>query len=1322
LGLVIGTNVQAWDADLDTWATKTPYAGALTITTAKTFNVTGTLTLAGTDSSTLNIGTGGTLGTAAYTAASAYDVAGAAAAVTPTSLGLVIGTNVQAYDSDLSLWAATTPPSSYAIGDLLYATGANAIGKLADVATGQVLVSGGVTTAPAWSASPTLTNLTISSGSITLSGDQLAAAWTTSGLRIVEAGGTLTDTSSSGTVTDAYTYKFGANTIAASNSVVFSNYTTLYVREPVPGANVTFVKQWALGADSLRIGTSNFFTVSSDGVLKSNFVTIPTITSSAALTNKDLSSGTNTFPTFNQNTTGSAASLSISGQTGILTFTGLSSINRIKTVRDAADTILELGGSYTPTGTWTSLTMVTPALGTPASGVLTSCTGLPISTGVSGLASGVATFLATPTLVNLKAAVTDETTVGWNFLTLANPTAITFLRVNADNSVSTLDAATFRTAIGAGSGGGDALVGNPLSQFAATTSAQLASVLSDESGTGGGFVRSAGGALTALAGLAIRSTGAAFDLTFASSEVFTAGRTLTLSLGDAARTLTLSGNPTLSGFTATGTGTLALSTFTLTASHNITLDTDGTGTRTLNIGAGGTLGSNAFTSTTYAPLASPTFTGTVTIPTPFTLGAVSVTTTGTELNYVAGVTSAIQTQLNGKQASGSYALTTTDLSQFAATTSAQLAGVLSDESGTSGGFVRSAGGALTALTGLAIRDTSAAFDLTLAATSTSATLTAGRTLTLDMGNVAHTVAFGTTANTITFPNVASDTVVMLAASQTLTNKTLTSPIFTAPALGTPASGVATNLTGTAASLTAGLATAFATGRTLAITGDLTWTSPSFDGSGNVTAAGTLATVATAGTTGSSTAIPVITINVKGLTTNITTAAVIAPAGTLSGATLNSGVTASSLTSFGSSPTINTGILTGLPTGTGVASAATASTLASRDANANITANNWLGGYTTIVTVAGTTTLAVGSTYAQFFTGSTTQTVTLPVASTLTLGHQFVIVNNSTGLVTVNSSGANAVLILAGSTQATFTCILASGTNAASWNASYFGDVVTSGKKLNISNSITLAGTDATTMTFPSTSATIARTDAANTFTGVQTMTSPSFAGTIAGTPTWASNQAITLSTAAQPNVTSLGALSSLNIGVALTPVGILQVSPNVTTLPNVTGAITVAQFSQVDGSPTKVGFLCFGNATTIDLSRANNTNASPQALASGDSLGQISSFGHDGTAYSSTATGIIRFVASQAYAVGAHGTEIRFFTTPVGTTTNAEVMRIDGLRITASKPVTLKGYTVATLPAGTVGDTAYVTDALTPSFGVALVGGGAVVTKAFYNGTSWVDG
>ncbi len=65
---------------------------------------------------------------------------------------------------------------------------------------------------------------------------------------------------------------------------------------------------------------------------------------------------------------------------------------------------------------------------------------------------------------------------------------------------------------------------------------------------------------------------------------------------------------------------------------------------------------------------------------------------------------------------------------------------------------------------------------------------------------------------------------------------------------------------------------------------------------------------------------------------------------------------------------------------------------------------------------------------------------------------------------------------------------------------------------------------------------------------------------------------------------------------------------------------------------------------------------------------------------------------------------------------------IDDGDIVAFNTIRLKGYTVVTLPAGTQGDMAYVTDALAPAWNAPLVGGGAVVCKAFFNGAAWVAG
>ena len=73
---------------------------------------------------------------------------------------------------------------------------------------------------------------------------------------------------------------------------------------------------------------------------------------------------------------------------------------------------------------FTNSTLVTPVLGTPQSGTLTNCTGLPVATGISGLAANVATFLATPSSANLRTALTDETGTG-SAVFATTPTLVT---------------------------------------------------------------------------------------------------------------------------------------------------------------------------------------------------------------------------------------------------------------------------------------------------------------------------------------------------------------------------------------------------------------------------------------------------------------------------------------------------------------------------------------------------------------------------------------------------------------------------------------------------------------------------------------------------------------------------------------------------------------------------------------------------------------------------------------------------------------------------------------------------------------------------------
>jgi hypothetical protein len=102
-------------------------------------------------------------------------------------------------------------------------------------------------------------------------------------------------------------------------------------------------------------------------------------------------------------------------------------------------------------------------------------------------------------------------------------------------------------------------------------------------------------------------------------------------------------------------------------------------------------------------------------------------------------------------------------------------------------------------------------------------------------------------------------------------------------------------------------------------------------------------------------------------------------------------------------------------------------------------NNIKHGYSTTATAAGTTTLTASSNYMQFFTGTTTQVLSLPAPQTMTLGQGFLIVNNSTGSIEVRASNAATVITVLPGTVVLCTSIdLTAGNGAAGWNAEFVG--------------------------------------------------------------------------------------------------------------------------------------------------------------------------------------------------------------------------------------------------------------------------------------------
>lgn len=114
---------------------------------------------------------------------------------------------------------------------------------------------------------------------------------------------------------------------------------------------------------------------------------------------------------------------------------------------------------------------------------------------------------------------------------------------------------------------------------------------------------------------------------------------------------------------------------------------------------------------------------------------------------------------------------------------------------------------------------------------------------------------------------------------------------------------------------------------------------------------------------------------------------------------------------------------------------TASVLMTRDANANTQANSFISNLALTATAAGNTILTVASAYTQVFTGTSSQTCTLPAANTLTLGQQFYISNESTGTVQVNDGSNASVQLMAAGSHCLVT-VTNIGSTAGAWDNNY----------------------------------------------------------------------------------------------------------------------------------------------------------------------------------------------------------------------------------------------------------------------------------------------
>ena len=299
-----------------------------------------------------------------------------------------------------------------------------------------------------------------------------------------------------------------------------------------------------------------------------------------------------------------------------ITFPRFNADNTVSTL-DAATFRTAIGaGTSSTTGTVTSVGGTGTVNGITLTGTVTAAgsltlggtlSGVSLTTQVSGTLPVANGGTNATTAAGARTSL-GSTTVGDNMFTLTNPSAITFPRFNADNTVSALDAASFRTAIGVGTGTGSvtsvamsvpaflSIAGSPI-----TTSGTLAVTLSGTAlplANGGTGATTAAGARTAIGSTTVGDN--MFTLTNPSAITFPRfNADNTVSALDAASFRTAIGVSTGTGSVTSVAMTvpsfLSVTGSPITTSGTLAVSLSGTALPVANGGTGGTTAAAART-------------------------------------------------------------------------------------------------------------------------------------------------------------------------------------------------------------------------------------------------------------------------------------------------------------------------------------------------------------------------------------------------------------------------------------------------------------------------------------------------------------------------------------------------------------------------------------------------------------------------------------------------------------------------------------------------------------------------------------------------------